>query len=286
MANLKQTEKLILEKLFEMDSGYVLDFSNATFQQFIFDVCKLDIYNQKYAIYGDSKAKRLRTFWQIESDKTVGILTNEMLAYVKTKRQLKNIEISKNEAIIFNDCLRTANRLRGVSNNNSKTNAGATREEFMKKEFGNLTLDKLEIDSRVTEILKQRIIEIQKNIETKSSLSAVILCGSVLEGILLGMATKYMREFNSSPASPKNRETNKVKPFPDWTLSNFIDVAYSVGLIGLDVKKYGHSLRDFRNYIHPYQQLSSEFSPDIDTALMSWQVLQSAINDLIKKKKQ
>ena len=57
-----------------MESGYVLDFSNTAFQQFIFDVCNLDIYNPKYAVYGESKAKRLRAFWQIESDKTIGVL--------------------------------------------------------------------------------------------------------------------------------------------------------------------------------------------------------------------
>ena len=76
MASLKQTDILILEKLFEMGGGYVLNFSNTSFQQFIYNVCKLDIYDSKYAVYGDSKAKRLRMFWQVESDKTVGILIN------------------------------------------------------------------------------------------------------------------------------------------------------------------------------------------------------------------
>lgn len=73
-------------------------------------------------------------------------------------------------------------------------------------------------------------------------------------------------------------------PFQEWTLSNFIDVSYDIGLLGLDVKKFSHVLRDFRNYIHPYMQMSSRFSPDIDTAKISWQVLQAAISDLIKNK--
>lgn len=42
-------------------------------------------------------------------------------------------------------------------------------------------------------------------------------------------------------------------------------------------------LRDFRNYIHPYEQWSSGFNPDEHTALISWQVLKAAIHDLSGK---
>ena len=102
--------------------------------------------------------------------------------------------------------------------------------------------------------------------------------------MLLGVAIKNIKDFNQSTSSPKNKETGKVLLFQEWSLSNLIDVAYSVGFIGLDVKKFSHSLRDFRNYIHPYQQMSSSFTPDIDTAKISWQVLQAAISDLTKTK--
>lgn len=92
-----------------------------------------------------------------------------------------------------------------------------------------------------------------------------------------------MMEFNKCEISPKNRKTQKVLAFNEWSLANFIDVSYKLGLIGLDVKKYSHSLRDFRNYIHPYQQMASGFNPDIETAKISWQVLKAAITDLSKR---
>lgn len=284
MANLKQTDKLILENLFDMGGGYVLDFSNTSFQQFVFDTCKIDIYRSKYEIFGDSKAKRLRAFWQLESDKQVGILTNEMLAYWRAKKKINGEELTKSEVQIFNDSLSIAHRLRGVSPKNNSTTE-TSESDFLKKEFKNLNIDKLEIDNSVIEILKSRLEEIRKSLQNGSSLSVVIMCGSVLEGILLGTATANMKKFNQSTASPKNKETGKVLSFQDWTLNNLIDVAYSVGLLGLDVQKFSHSLRDFRNYIHPYQQMISGFSPDIDTAKISWQVLQAAISDLIKNKK-
>ncbi|MDG5799962.1 hypothetical protein QA597_06265 [Marinilabiliaceae bacterium ANBcel2] len=286
MANLKQSDKLILERQLGMGSGYVLDFSNPSFQQFIFDVCKLDIYDSKYSGFGDSKAKRLRVFWQLETDKTVGVLINELLAYWRTNKKLQGAELTKEEAQIFNDCLRIANRLRGVVDKVKPVDASdTTKDEFLKREYKNITLDKLEIDDAVIEVLKGRLNEVNKGLKNESPLSVVILCGSILEGILLGIALKNMKEFNQSTSSPKDKDSGKVLPFHDWTLSSFIDVAYSIGMLGLDVRKFSHSLRDFRNYIHPYLQVSSGFSPDIDTAKISWQVLQAAISDLTKNKK-
>jgi len=286
MASLKPTDILILEKIFEMRDGYVLNFSNASFQRFILDVCNIDIYDSKYAVYGESKANRLRRFWQVESDKTVGILINEMLTYWKTNREINALKINENEAQIFNDCLKIANRLRGVVDKTKSTDSfDTTEEEFLKREYENIILEKLDIDSDIIEILNGRLIEIKKGIKNASPFSVVILCGSVLEGILWGIALKNEKEFNQSPLSPKDKNSGKVLPFRYWTLGNFIDVAHSIGMLGLDVKKFSHSLREFRNYIHPYSQVSSGFSPDIDTAKISWQVLQAVISDLTKNKK-
>jgi len=274
----------MLETLFEMGGGYVLNFSNPSFQQFIFNVCHVDIYTSKYEMFGDSKANRLRAFWHLESDKVVGTLINELLAYRKAHQKIKGVEYSKTDAILFNDCLRIANRLRGVSDKTADANSVDAEKDFLKKEYQNISLEKLSIDTLVLDVLNQRLIEIEKSIKTGASLSVIIMCGSVLEGLLLGVALKNMKEFNQSPSSPKDKETGKVLQFQDWTLNNFIDVAHNIGFLGLDVKKFSHSLRDFRNYIHPYQQMSSQFNPDIDTAKISWQVLKATINDLSKIK--
>jgi len=154
-------------------------------------------------------------------------------------------------------------------------------DEFLKKEFSEISLDKIGLDSIVTETLKYRFDEIKKCLSVNAPLSVIFLTGSTLEGVLLGIASKYPKEFNQSKSSPKDKE-GKVKQFPNWSLSNYIDVAYDVGLLMEDVKKFSHSLRDFRNYIHPYEQISSGFNPDKHTAKICWQVLQAAIYQLSK----
>jgi hypothetical protein len=68
MANLKNPTKQKLEHLLNMRTGYVLDFTDATFQDFILTSVGIDV-DEKYP--DGSKAVRLRSFWQSESALTV-----------------------------------------------------------------------------------------------------------------------------------------------------------------------------------------------------------------------
>ncbi len=154
-------------------------------------------------------------------------------------------------------------------------------DEFLNRDFKNIGIDRLKLDGVITAILQQRIDEIKKCLNAKASLSVIFLCGSTLEGILLGISSGRPKEFGQSLCSPKDR-SGKVKPFQDWSLSDFINVARDINLVGEDVKKFSHALRDFRNYIHPYEQMSSNFNPDEHTAKICWQVLQTAIIQLSK----
>jgi len=273
-----------LEKLFDMSSGYVLDFSNETFQEFIHNAIKRDIYNDKYASRGSSKAKRLREFWDIESDKVVGTLLVDMLERYETYNILNDIEVTASRKKIYEDCLATANRLLGGKAATATTGISATEDDFLKREFAAVSLKSLKLDSMITGVLEQRLSEIEKCLKSKSSLAAIFLAGSTLEGILLGVASGNQKLFNQSTASPKD-DAGKVKRFPDWTLNDFINVACDVGMLGLDIKKFSHVLREFRNYIHPYQQMTSSFDPDEHTARICWQVLRAAIAELGMKRK-
>jgi len=63
MSNIKGIDKVKFEKLFGMSSGYVLDFSNRAFQEFVMESTGLDIYDSKYDYGSGSKANQLRGFW-------------------------------------------------------------------------------------------------------------------------------------------------------------------------------------------------------------------------------
>lgn len=81
MSDLTFLEKNQLEKLFRMGSGYVLNFSNRTFQEFVADTVGKDIYSNLYNYGSGSKANQLRAFWKTEPNHFVGRLVIAMIDY-------------------------------------------------------------------------------------------------------------------------------------------------------------------------------------------------------------
>lgn len=83
MSDLTNIEKRKFERLLGMGSGYVLDFSNRTFDEFVTDTVGRNIYDSKYDGHGTSKANRLRAFWQTEPNYVVAKLMGPLLDYQK-----------------------------------------------------------------------------------------------------------------------------------------------------------------------------------------------------------
>jgi hypothetical protein len=269
VSSLTTLEKRRFEDLLGMASGYVLDCSDRTFAQFFKENAGINIYDDRYKYNGGSKAKRLRAFWEMDEDADVGMALKALLDLWRYQNESgKNDRADKT----YTECLKTVARLTGKA-----VAAEETEEEFLKKDFGAISIVGLDIDSTIAPILESRIREAMECHHVGASLASIFICGSVLEGILLNVALKNPAAFNQAQSSPKIKETQKVKPFQDWTLANLIDVAYEVGLLRLDVKKFSHVMRDFRNYIHPYEQMASRFDPDKHTAEICLQVLRAAI---------
>jgi hypothetical protein len=85
VADLTSLEKRQLERLFQMSSGYVLNFSNRTWQEFVKDCVGRDIYDASYAVGSGSKANLLRGFWKEEGNLIVGRLLAALLDYAQSE---------------------------------------------------------------------------------------------------------------------------------------------------------------------------------------------------------
>lgn len=138
----------------------------------------------------------------------------------------------------------------------------------------------LNLDLGVGELLRDRWNEAQVCVDRKAYLAATILMGSLLEGMLFGVLQRKPKEANQATNAPKDSKTGAIKHFSAWTLSEMIDVAHNLGWINLNVKKFSHALREFRNLVHPYAQLATKAQPDNDTCQISWLVVQAAVNQL------
>jgi hypothetical protein len=113
MSDLTSIEKIKLEKLFEMDGGYVLDFSRTTFQEFFLEILDIDIYDEKYNYRSGSKANRLRGFWEEESNPMVGKLTENLVEYCRAKKLIAQKNVTAKEQDLFDQCEKIVERLLG-----------------------------------------------------------------------------------------------------------------------------------------------------------------------------
>ncbi|WP_165949915.1 TIGR02391 family protein [Micromonospora sp. KC207] len=85
MSKLSLPDKTFLEAVLGMSGGYVLDLTNTSFAQ-LFDDLAIDIYEDKYAEYGVSKANKLRTLWKIGSDFQVASTLGTLADYIEAKQ--------------------------------------------------------------------------------------------------------------------------------------------------------------------------------------------------------
>lgn len=68
MANIRSVDMMLLDKIFEMESGYVLDFSDVSMSRFYATDLNIDIDDPQYRAEGTSKAKRTRCFLRKVTD--------------------------------------------------------------------------------------------------------------------------------------------------------------------------------------------------------------------------
>jgi hypothetical protein len=114
MSSLTFIEKRKFEELFGMKSGYVLDFSDRSFQSFVQEYVGKDILSSRYNYASGSKANRLRAFWQLEDDVTVAKLMGALLDYAEKEGP---IELS---------CRTFVKRLQGVGRTSQPPSASVS----------------------------------------------------------------------------------------------------------------------------------------------------------------
>ena len=95
-------------------------------------------------------------------------------------------------------------------------------------------------------------------------LAAVIMLGSLLEGVLYDFARTHAT----------------TGEHPDDNLQRLITLANQRGWVAADVVDYANVLRDHRNLVHPRKQSRGGHAPDSDSVRIAWNVVVAALNDL------
>ena len=112
MSTLKHQDRILLERFLEMGSGYVCDFSDRTFADFVVESVNVDVYTAEYTEQGTSKAKRLRMFWKNESNYRTAKLLKDMLAYWRRQKEVADADLNR---ALFDNCWDIVTRLEAES---------------------------------------------------------------------------------------------------------------------------------------------------------------------------
>lgn len=278
-----ELNKKTLEKLREIING---DDSNGyrsgpKLVDFFNELGFQDEYRQGFPsrwIYTDEKLQ------QINGTPTLDKCIHNIFAvinYIERLDELDNLIAGFNKYLAFDKWKIIRDNEKITIKKIEKIIVQGTQDNIDEKDFLALTFDVninlLALNTEITDIIKRRLKEAESCISHGAPLAAIFLIGSILEGILLGIASSNPQLFNQAKCAPKEKPSNKVRKFYDWTLNDFIDVAFEIGILKQDVKKFSIVVRDFRNYIHPYQQMASHFSPDKQTAMICFQVMKAVL---------
>lgn len=111
MADLTFIEKSNFENFLGMKTGYVLEFSDRTFQEFVADTVGIDIYEEKFNYASGSKANRLRAFIKSESNYNVGVLLDKLVE-LKMSKYKTGDTIPDDEFELYENCVKIVKRLK------------------------------------------------------------------------------------------------------------------------------------------------------------------------------
>jgi uncharacterized protein (TIGR02391 family) len=129
MADLTTNEKQLLEKLFQMGGGYVLNFSDRTIGEFFRDDVGIDIHEDKYKYASGSKANRLRGFWLLADNKTVGESIGKLLEYIESQILIGNLTKADFPEDRIKAALETAEKLLGKKADKKENKSHATYKD-------------------------------------------------------------------------------------------------------------------------------------------------------------
>lgn len=197
MSELSSLEKCNLEKFLGMGSGYVLNFTDRTFLEFMLENVTIDIGEDKYKCLGKSKANRLREFWKQEPNLTVGKATLAMLENWKANKLINEQSISLLEQAMYDECLQISQGLIRKSQNNEKVIEVLVDIHF--EEIQKIIIEQIDIAKFTVwvavawftdEILFEKLVN-KKN--QGINIQLIIICDQINEGSGL----KYEEEFET-----------------------------------------------------------------------------------------
>ena len=122
------------------------------------------------------------------------------------------------------------------------------------------------LDDRLRRILERDWLEIQKALAAGCWKSAIVLSGSFIEATLLALLRQDPRSATAA-AAPRQPD------IAHWSLNDLIKVAVELRVVSPVVERLAHAVREYRNLIHPGNEIRHGLTFGAEEARIAVEVL-------------
>ena len=123
-------------------------------------------------------------------------------------------------------------------------------------------------------IIERDYDEIQRAYITKAWKSVIILAGGTIEAILTDLLLTNKNTAVAAVKAPKKPDIT------EWELSDIINVAVELEFVSGGVDKLSHSVREYRNLVHPGNEIRKKLTFGEEEARIALEVLHIVHRDL------
>ena len=129
-------------------------------------------------------------------------------------------------------------------------------------------------DEAIREIIESDYSETQRAFVAHCWKSVIILSGGMIEAVLLDQLLQNEDSARAVDASPEGSDLRR------WSLNDLIKVSVEIEVVNEGVSVLSHSVRGYRNLVHPGNQLRNSLSANEEEARIALEVLHMVHRDL------
>lgn len=129
-------------------------------------------------------------------------------------------------------------------------------------------------DADLRRILERDYQEVQRAYLVEAWKSTIILSGGAIEAILTDLLLANESTARSATAAPSEPDIRK------WKFVHLINVAVELGLINIGLEKFSHSVREYRNLVHPGNEIREHLKVEKEEAKIALEVLNMVHREL------
>lgn len=130
LADLRAIEKNYIEDFLQMESGYVLDFSNRTLERFVFDSINIEIYKGKSYEEYCSKANKIRQILKQEPNSKVAQLLEDLVEYKSYKAEQSGKELSEADKKLKQEINKIIQRLKSKEHSMTRVSSISSNKDY------------------------------------------------------------------------------------------------------------------------------------------------------------